>query len=403
MLLYRKRAKECKLREITHQFIVRKAAQISHTQHGEVILRNKFWLETNAAGRISDNVLRDWLYHNLPRSIWCLRRLTDEILSTPKEDELKLSFLLNWASHYLTDPLWVDHLASKYLPTWQDLVELDTIIEVEMEGKVLEILKESIEPWMRGYWSGFWKTALLMERRTKDCVHMLKTKTQSVKDFHMENIRLCIKVFASYLKYLDYRRALNKEMIDEILRKRDSLIRRDSTVKFIGCADSDAHKQNAWVIALNIAMNTGRNVRNMLTYSDREKCDLVVTESDYIKHPINIVDDRIILSGNEHEIGNVVDFYLDVINAKFGTYKNDLKNWVGTYLLKKNWNGQEIADKIYSEKLFRELVKIRGYERIEIMNAPKMASEEAQEDRKMKNEEEKAWIKKWSKVLKAAM
>jgi len=377
------------MREIVHRKIVENAAQISNSQFGEVILRNRYWLETNVAGRICDTVLRDYLYHTLPRSIQCIRKLTAEILSTNREDELKISFLINWVSHYISDSLWVGHFSKKYLKE-EEIEELESVIEAKLE---VEYPKEKVKTWLRGYWSGFWYTILLMDNYVKEHAEMKISKEYRIHDYHIENVRLCIKTFASYLRYLDF--ISENKCLNDLMRDRNVLLSKYGKIKKIYCVNDGIYKQNILPIIIDLALSNKVETSEIFT-SYFDEADLII-DSTPLTPPINIKKGKIVISGNDREIGSIIDFFLDLVNAKFGTSnKVVLNSWVGNHLLQKNWNGEQLQRNVYTSALRMELSKLRGYI---FLPKEEKAEEKAIIEKERKEMEEKLFTETWSKAL----
>lgn len=377
--------------ENIHTVMLQKAAMLSDTRYGDYILKNTYWLERKTAGTFNDGVLKDWLYPSLPRSIWPLRELTKRILTTQKEDTLKVSFLLHWASHYLTDPIWVNHLATKYfINSFDEFVRFDNGIEREMEDRASEFIDQEVRLWNRGYWTSFWYVYSLMRQKVKAHVRQWRDKKDYLK-VPTVNIGFCIRVLESYLRYL------------EILPRIDVSEFKPSKrfPQRIYCSVRD-FKENLISLVIDISLSSRIRIEDVFTDSV-EKADILIIDSaggEYGAPSISTEENKIIITGDLKTIGAVVDAYLDLTEARFGTRSKEevLQQWPGNYLLGKDWNGEELKENIYSEKFFKELAKIRGYQNLEILLNPERASSEAQEDRKRREREEKEWLSKWRRV-----
>ena len=211
---------------LTHACIVKKATLHTKNRFATAILKNPIWIEKCLAGAICDTILDDSAYHTLPRSIWALRKLTEEILDCSNKDDLKLAFLLSWASHYLTDPIWVNHIAVTRLMTeagWPERSKFDNGIEALVDKRMPEFLASRIVFDNIGYWNGFWKTYSQMEAKAP---FILKAWRQGRRDdcvdFCLQNVVKATQVFKNYLEYLGLREKFDRDGIISLLGNDDN-------------------------------------------------------------------------------------------------------------------------------------------------------------------------------------
>src|SRR5687768_2034953 len=146
-----------------HTAVLVCAARAAGGHYGELLLRQRYWIEKGAAGRFNDSVLRDWHYKKTPQTVWCVRRLTRAIMEAPPGDESRVAFLLHWVSHYFVDAIWTCHVAQRYMAGSSALEqkEFDNGIEREVEA-IVDTDPAFGVPALdgRGYWALFWQGRL---------------------------------------------------------------------------------------------------------------------------------------------------------------------------------------------------------------------------------------------------
>ncbi|HEU5316799.1 MAG TPA: hypothetical protein VFX49_11865 [Chloroflexota bacterium] len=294
-----------------HTAVLVRAAEAARGHYGDLLLRQRHWIDRGAAGRFNDGVLRDWHYKKTPQTVWCLRRLTRTVLDTPAADESRTAFLLHWISHYFVDAIWTCHVAQRYMKHASSLEqkEFDNGIEREVEAIVETDPAFDVPPLDgRGYWTLFWQGRLESDRRS----HALLTawdRKDGYLPISLESVPYCTASFAAYLVYLNH-------------------LRDDPSPAGPSAASADS-----WVIALDKALERGRPV-----------------ETPHAGHTAD-------------SSGWQIDRQLDQSGAAFGTGEPRLDAWPGEWVLAQSYTGDALAAAVFTPEFAERIAAMRGYDR----------------------------------------
>ncbi|CAA9260744.1 MAG: hypothetical protein AVDCRST_MAG77-2644 [uncultured Chloroflexi bacterium] len=340
-----------------HTAVLERAAEAAGGHYGQLLLRQRHWIERRAAGRFNDGVLRDWHYKKTPQTVWCVRRLTRAILDSPADDESRTAFLLHWVSHYFVDAIWTCHVAQRYMEGASALEqkEFDNGIEYEVEEIVDGPAFDAPRLDGRGYWTLFWQGRLESDRRSRPLLDAW-ARRDGYLDIALESVPYCVASFAAYLNTLNVRR---------------QGVPASGTGKRTGppTRNSDAAlAANAWVVALDRALEQMRPVQEVLD-----------------------TQPRTLVTGAE------IDAQLDERGAAYGTGTPDLAHWSGEWVLAQDLSGEQLAERVFTPEFAEHIARMRGYDRSieqdEQAGRPSTPAAIADRDRQVATMY--AWLARW--------
>lgn len=336
-----------------HTAVLECAARAAGGHYGDLLLRQRHWIEKRAAGRFNDSVLHDWHYKKTPQTVWCVRRLTRAILDSPAEDESRTAFLLNWVSHYFVDAIWTCHVAQRYMKGSSALEQkdFDNGIEYEVE-EIVETHPAFEAPALegRGYWALFWQGRLESDRRSLPLLDAWQRRNGYLA-ISLESVPYCVASFAAYLTYLNHRHGAPSSRAQQ---------------------PHPAQPANDWVVALHQALESGRPVQEGL-----EEPRLSAR------------------SGPE------TDAWLDDTGADFGTGSPHLERWPGEWVLTQNSTGEQFAERVFTPEFAALITDMRGYDRSieQDQHAGRPPTPAAVADRDRQVAIMYDWLKRWDTAI----
>ena len=298
-----------------HTAVLERAARAAGGHYGDLLLRQRHWIDKRAAGRFNDSVLRDWHYKKTPQTVWCLRRLTRAIQESPPHDESRTAFLLHWVSHYFVDAIWTCHVAQRYMHGASALEQKDFDNGIEYE--VEEIVEnhpafDAPPPDGRGYWAHFWRGRLASDHRSLPLLDAWRHR-RGYLEISLESVPYCVASFAAYLTYLNHRHAAGSASAD--------------------FNAAPTHPDNAWVVSLHAALEAGTRVADTLP------------------------EQRATPSGPG------TDASLDDSGAAFGAGAPLLDQWPGEWVLSQSLTGDQLAERVFTPDFAATITRMRGYDR----------------------------------------
>jgi hypothetical protein len=302
-----------------HTAVLERAAHAAGGHYGALLLRQRHWIEKRASGRFNDSVLRDWHYKKTPQTIWCVRRLTRAILDSPPQDESRTAFLLHWVSHYFVDAIWTCHVAQRYMEGASALEqkEFDNGIEYEVE-EIVETHPafEAPAPDGRGFWTLFWQSRLESDRRSLPLLDAWQRRSGYL-EIALASVPYCVASFTAYLAYLNH-------------------LHTHGAGAPPTASEAHAHPANAWVVALNSALESA---------------------SPLAGTPASHGAPEAPLSGPQ------TDAWLDQPGAAFGTGTPRLEHWPGEWVLSQELTGDQLAERVFTPDFAATITAMRGYDR----------------------------------------
>jgi len=346
---------------LTHHEIVKKAISISDTCIAEIIKRQKEWLnfvgywrandyKAGVAG-LPDCVMEDFLYQGLPRSIWIIRLLIKEILSSLNSDLSKTSFLIQLVCHYLTDTPWIGHRIGRFFKN--DKVKARKIhddLEIRADKLVSQFFEGIKYLGKEGYWTNFWYSLFKAEAKSEELVNNIDND-KIVQALLKENLIDCLKIYESFLRYIDFRRKVN--LSPEIIDYSRKVLSSSATHIYPG--KDGLYLQNAKIIALHFGLTYSCNPENFLSIKPEEANIVLVFSKNNSK--IECKNGKIFLIAKKDAMGNLTDLFLDLSEASFGTEmsRTHINKWPGKYFLK--WDGQKIRENILTKEFYDKFIE----------------------------------------------
>jgi hypothetical protein len=395
-----------------HLAVLERAANEAGGYYGDLLLAQRYWIERSTAGRFNDGVLRDWYYKKTPQTIWCIRRLTQAILDAPAADELQIAFLLHWVSHYFVDAIWTCHVAQRYMENASaaEKKEFDNGIEREVEEIADGPAFEPIASTGAGYWTHFWQGRLESDRRSLALIEAWRRGSGYIP-ISLESVPYCIASFTAYLDYLNRRHDL-AALAQDAVPAAPRYVNGTQAV----WSGAPAHEINAWTVALQCALETGRPVEECLASpatgaatapaetsgmgavaARQQPGSIAVAEpSAEGKAPV------LVTACPAAEAGWRTDWWLDATGARFGTGEPHLARWPGEWVLMQGLSGAALAERVFTAEFADALTEIRGYARAEVEQEPEKAAPHAIEDRDRQLETMAAWLTRWDRATSDA-
>ncbi len=378
-----------------HTGVVREAAAINRGERARQVLASRFWLDRRIAALLNDGILRDWIFTQPPPCISVIHRLTREVL-TSRGDGGRTALLINWVSHYVADPLWINHayLRDKQptarLEDKDEFARFDNGIEREVENLIGrgEIFGEKIEPWDKGFWNSFWRV-LAWTEKTKAAYHKTWARGGDYMSTTKRSILLCVKTFENYFRYLDAAESLSCQLEAQGL----------PPLRSIYCSDVEM-RDGALSLAVAALMENPALGPDDVFVDYAKDADVILRRS----HSPYIASEqgKVVVGGDPESIGFAVDHLIFERGLTFGAgpAENIHPNWPGCLLLTSDWTGEKLERELFTDQFAERVRKHRGYENFEIVYDPPKLPESAAQMRAQWIAAARQWEPRWREVAR---